>query len=433
MVMKMVRAIRKGHMKIKSDEENENKEPEAYDLWKDTDEEIKKERLVHIPAPKTALPGHEESYNPPAEYLPTEEEIREWEELDPEDRPLNFLPQKFSNLRSVPGYSNFVQERFARCLDLYLCPRKIKNRIRVDPESLIPKLPKPEELQPFPTRQSIVFEGHVGRVVSVSPSPSGQWLVTAGEDRTVRFWDVHTGRCLRVLKMDDDISVTTWCPNKAISVVAIAFGTTVWLVNPGLGADQICTGTDEILTRKAVAEDSRGVVTWDSPSNDQRSVGVRFELKHPKPVNQIAWHHKGNYFASVMPEGVSKSVFIHSLLRQHSQNPFSKKSKGVEQVAFHPSKPVFFVASKTHVRVYNLQTQILIKKLVAGTKWISSLAVHPKGDNVIIGSYDRRLCWFDLDLSVKPFKVSCERFTLWPASFILVLVLLINLALVPRL
>lgn len=28
--------------------------------------------ITYIPAPKLKLPGHEESYNPPAEYLPTE-------------------------------------------------------------------------------------------------------------------------------------------------------------------------------------------------------------------------------------------------------------------------------------------------------------------------------------------------------------------------
>lgn len=31
---------------------------------------------MHIPAPKMKLPGHEESYNPPPEYLPTQEEVR---------------------------------------------------------------------------------------------------------------------------------------------------------------------------------------------------------------------------------------------------------------------------------------------------------------------------------------------------------------------
>ena len=31
--------------------------------------------------------------------------------------------------------------------------------------------------------------------------------------------------------------------------------------------------------------------------------------------------------------------------------------------------------------------------------------VHPSGDHLIIGGYDRKLCWFDLELSEKPYKV----------------------------
>lgn len=60
--------------------------------------------------------------------------------------------------------------------------------------------------------------------------------------------------------------------------------------------------------------------------------------------------------------------------------------------------------TKTHVKVYNLKAQSLVKTLVTGCKWISSMAIHPGGDNLIIGSYDRRLCWFDLDLSTKPYR-----------------------------
>lgn len=60
--------------------------------------------------------------------------------------------------------------------------------------------------------------------------------------------------------------------------------------------------------------------------------------------------------------------------------------------------------SQTYVRIYNLLTQQLIKKLVTNVKWVSSVAVHPGGDNIIIGSYDCKLGWFDLDLSTKPYK-----------------------------
>lgn len=33
-----------------------------------------------------------------------------------------------------------------------------------DPESLVPKLPKPQDLQPFPTSLLIKFEGHKAAV-----------------------------------------------------------------------------------------------------------------------------------------------------------------------------------------------------------------------------------------------------------------------------
>ena len=54
-------------------------------------------------------------------------------------------------MRELGRYKDFVKERFERCLDLYLCPRVHKRRLNIDPESLVPKLPKPRELRPFPT------------------------------------------------------------------------------------------------------------------------------------------------------------------------------------------------------------------------------------------------------------------------------------------
>ena len=54
--------------------------------------------------------------------------------------------------------------------------------------------------------------------------------------------------------------------------------------------------------------------------------------------------------------------------------------------------------------MYDLARQELVKKLNPSVKWISSMHVHPGGDHLIIGSYDKRVCWFDLDLSTTPYK-----------------------------
>jgi ribosome biogenesis protein ERB1 len=88
------------------------------------------------------------------------------------------LPQKFSSLRAVPAYTRFAQERFERMLDLFLCPRERRARLNIDPDSLLPRLPQPSELRPFPERLAIVFKGHTAAVTALSVSPTGHWLAT---------------------------------------------------------------------------------------------------------------------------------------------------------------------------------------------------------------------------------------------------------------
>lgn len=162
----------------------------------------------HIAAPKVKPPGHAESYIPPDEYLPTPEDLKEWSELDVEDRPYGLMiPKKHANLRSVGAYPHSVREAFERCLDLYLCPRVMKRRLNIDPESLVPQLPKASDLRPFPTAKCIEYKTPGSPMIrSVSPSPDGQFLASGATDGIVRLWEVQTGRLLK-----------SWDVSKAVS------------------------------------------------------------------------------------------------------------------------------------------------------------------------------------------------------------------------
>ena len=86
----------------------------------------------------------------------------------------------------------------------------------------------------------------------------------------------------------------------------------------------------------------------------------------------------------------AQAVLVHQLSRRASQNPFRRNRGRVAAVAFHPGKPFFAVATRTHVRLYNLAQQALAKKLVAGGG-VTCLAMHPSGDHVIVGSEARAL------------------------------------------
>ncbi|KAK2920533.1 hypothetical protein Q8A73_000018 [Channa argus] len=405
-VSKLVHAIKMGWIKPRRVEDNSK--GCYYDLWASEDSSLLEKHKMHLPAPKIPLPGHQESYNPPPEYLFTEEERALWDQQDPFDRKLPYVPMRFSSLRHVPAFPRFIHERFERCLDLYLCPRQRKMRVNVNPEDLIPKLPKPKDLQPFPTTQSLVYRGHSGLVRSISVSPSGQWLASGSDDGSVRFWEVHSSRCMKTVHVGGAVKNVTWNPNPSVCLLAIALDSVVLILAPSLGDRQVVSSSDRLLAGQQEAEpaDGAGPVVWTEAEREDLNQGIRLRIQHPKAVHQVAWHAKGDYLASVMPDHSSHlQVFIHQLSRRRSQNPF-KRNKGLVQcVSFHPFRPYFFVATQRSVRIYNLVKQEMSKKLQANSKWISSMAVHPGGDHVICGSYDCRLSWFDLDLSTKPYKM----------------------------
>jgi ribosome biogenesis protein ERB1 len=439
-------------------EKREDDKEHTYLMWKgDEEDELNlRKGPMHIAAPKVPPPTHADSYNPPDEYLPTEEDLKEWEDMEVKDRPHGLLiPKKFKNLRSVGAYEHAVRERFERCLDLYLCPRVMKRRLNIDPESLVPSLPKASDLRPFPTSKCIEFEtpydsGSPPMIRCLTVSPDGQFLASGASDGYVRLWEVQTGRLLRswnVSKLvdgrasneNDDIEEKEdsnssqakavvsieWNPNRSHHCLLAGLGKCAVIIATGTGGPDDAELTDALLSSAASCTgDGANVknakakksVTWKSLSNDTDSgdtpisafgglCGPIVALYTNKDISHVKWHKKGDYFVTVSPKAQAAAVLIHQLNKATSQQPFSKNKGGeVQKACFHPNKPFLFVATKEHIKIYHLVKQTMVKRLLSGCRWISSIDIHPSGDHVIVGSLDRRMVWFDLDLSATPYK-----------------------------
>ncbi|XP_058754457.1 ribosome biogenesis protein BOP1 homolog [Vicia villosa] len=400
-VVQYVRAIRKGLITFDKPKEVDG----PFLLWEDDSGLTEKSNhLTYIPAPKQKLPGHDESYNPPLEYIPTQEEINSYQLMFEEDRP-KFIPKSFASMRSIPAYENAMKEAFERCLDLYLCPRIRKKRLNIDPESLKPKLPSKKDLKPYPVTCYIEFKGHEGAVTSISIEASGQWMASGSSDGTVRVWEVETGRCLRRWEVGEAVSCVAWNPLSDFHILAVSAGQDVLLLNTCLGDEEEQKRIKELLSAEPpkTSDDTGAKAPSVSWVKDDEHEGIR--LKHLKAVTAVEWHRKGDYFSTVMPKGESRSVLIHQLSKKATQKlPFKLRGIAVRST-FHPSRSIFFICTQKSVRVYDLLKSKLIKKLDTGLKEASSISVHPGGDNLIVGSKEGKLCWFDMDLSSKPYKI----------------------------
>jgi ribosome biogenesis protein ERB1 len=427
-ILKILQAIRNGWIHPdKSDKQKEEQES-VFLMWNEngdaSNETQSNNGLQFVPATKSELPGHSESYNPPEEYILSEKEREEWEQMDEEDRDSNFIPQKFDSLRKVAAYENFLQERFQRCLDLYLCTRKIKNKLNIDPESLIPKLPDPSSLRPFPCKLAIVYSGHQGRIRSISVSPCGEWLASGSEDRSLCIWEVETGRLFKKFEFDDTVKKVSWNPVKGRPLVACIVSDRLVIIPVLVGTKEQNTDINAFMIqlkglishRKLSSEEescegdgsksnSSCVADWQIEDyNAGLYVVQKLTVTQGGLLTSFSWHNKGDYFVTTRSDSVKLSVVIHRLSQAQSQTPFGKNKGHVQAACFHPTKPLFFVASKTYVKMYDLASQSFVKKIVTPIKWISSMDVHPSGDHIILGGYDRRVCWFDLDMSTQPYK-----------------------------
>ena len=227
------------------------------------------------------------------------------------------------------------------------------------------------------------------------------------------------------------ITSLEWNPNRSHHVLLAAIGKCAVVISTGTGGPDEAELTEALLSAAVAcsgggntAPDSRAAkaVAWQSLSKQKKSARaaasttpisayggacgpVALLRTHRADVSHVKWHRKGDYFTTVSPKAHAAAVLIHQLSKAASQQPFGKAKGGEAQLAcFHPHQPFLFVATKEHVRVYHLVKQVLVKRLMTGCRHVSTLDVHASGDHVVVGSLDRRLVWFDLDLASTPYK-----------------------------
>lgn len=401
-VQYLVRAIKNGWLKSHSEkmkERNENRPPEFHLLWDEEGDAPIRRITNHIPARPMPLPGHAESYNPPEEYLFNEDEEKEWDEGDASTRKMDFKPHKYSSMRVIPQYENYILERYQRCLDLFMVPRK-KNKyagLNMKSSELLPELPKLSDLKPFPSKTLIHYPHD--RVRCISVCPRGLWLAMGDKAGTIAIYDVMSARCVVSYHVGSRVHSIQWNPVATIPILLAGLDDgKIVLLTPGLGSSFELQKARELLDPSIPAKEGDYQDIWQQgtpASGLDEAVQVYLQLENA--VKVVRWHAKGDYFASISPGTKNLSVLVHRLSTKFTQSPFKKGKGTIFDIHFHPSEPKIFLSTTLLIYVYHLKEGVLVKKIKPGTRYISSMAIHPSGDHILVGGFDSVVQWVDLD------------------------------------
>ena len=163
------------------------------------------------------------------------------------------------------------------------------------------------------------MSGHSKSVRSVSWSPDGTKLASGSDDKTVRIWEVATGKELSQLNVDAGtwgVRSVSFSP-KGDMVAAGCYNGKIYFVDPTAGEIKSSLSVDSTVWSVAFSADGTGTTLaagLGSPSMsvlilDAQSGEIKSSLRaHKYQVDAVAWSPCGRWLAS---GGCDKMVYVY--------------------------------------------------------------------------------------------------------------------------
>ncbi|MGK7889533.1 MAG: protein kinase [Leptolyngbyaceae cyanobacterium] len=275
-----------------------------------------------------------------------------------------------------------------------------------EPPPTIPERPT-ANTEPFPTHDQILsftqgspLEGHAGAINALALTLDGQTLVSAGNDRIIRVWDMATGEEQQQLVGHPDlIHAVALSPNGQL--VASGGGGTViklWDMNTGEAiADLI--GHASSINDLMITPDGQTLISSSADKtiklwNLATLAKTATLTGHNSYVNQISLSPDGTLLASSSADGTVK---LWNLASQQPLATLTDHTSPVNTVIFsHDGSRLISGGADNHIKIWNLTTYQLVATLKQHTHYINSLEIAPGGQLLVSASADQTLIVWDL-------------------------------------
>ncbi|XP_005100523.1 striatin-3 isoform X4 [Aplysia californica] len=225
------------------------------------------------------------------------------------------------------------------------------------------------------------FRAHIGPVLSLAVSPSGEQCYSGGMDTTIRCWNIPNSSIDPYDSFDPNV----------LSDTLVAHTDAVWGLSIHSSKNQLlsCSG-DGTVRLWSPGNKSPLLNTFTVDSEDGVPTSVDFVRCDPNQM--VASYTSSNTYIFDIETG--KQV----LMLETKLNSDSSGSNQINRVINHPTLPVSITAHEDrHIRFFDNNSGKIIHSMVAHLDSVTSLAIDPNGLYLLSGSHDCSIRLWNLD------------------------------------
>ncbi|MEH2376853.1 serine/threonine-protein kinase [Nostoc sp.] len=239
------------------------------------------------------------------------------------------------------------------------------------------------------------LQGHENSVLSVAISPDSKTIASSGDDRTIKLWNLATGKQISSLNgYSQQVNVVVISPDGK-TLVSGSNDNTIKIWN--LATRKLIRtldGHSDSVHALAISADSETLVSgsddktikiWDLATGEQ----IRTLVGHTFWVRSLAISPDGLILAS---GSFDKTIKIWNLTKGYSIRTLEGNFQTVTAVAISPDGKTLASASRDRtIKLWNLVTGREIRTLAGHANTVTSVAFSADGKMIASGSRDRTI------------------------------------------